>query len=109
LVRLLFIPLIFFFIVVIVGCQNSQKTSEKSLFTLLDSSKTHIDFENKLTFHKNFNLFTYLNFADGGGVAIGDVNNDGLEDIFFTSNMGKNKLYLNEGGFKFKDITKKQE
>jgi hypothetical protein len=77
------------------------------LFTLLDSTKTHVDFENTLTFHKNFNLFTYMNYHDGGGVALGDVNNDGLADIFFTSNMEKNRLYLNEGHFKFKDITKK--
>ncbi len=77
------------------------------LFTLLDSSKTHVNFENKLTFHKNFNLFTYMNYHDGGGVALGDVNNDGLADIFFTSNMGKNRLYLNEGHFKFNYITNK--
>jgi hypothetical protein len=75
------------------------------LFTLLDSSKTYVDFENKLSFHKDFNLFTYMNYHDGGGVALGDVNNDGRADIFFTSNMGKNRLYLNEGHFKFKDIT----
>jgi hypothetical protein len=75
------------------------------LFTQLDSTKTHINFENNLTFHKDFNLFTYMNYHDGGGVALGDINNDGLDDIYFTSNMGKNRLYLNEGHFKFQDIT----
>jgi len=57
---------------------------------------------------KDFNIFTYRNFYNGGGVAIGDVNSDGLADVYFTSNMGENKLYLNKGNWQFKDITERQ-
>ena len=68
---------------------------------------TGIDFANNIQYPKDFNIFTYRNFYNGGGVAIGDINNDGLADVFFTSNMGANKLYLNKGDFKFEDITEK--
>src|SRR5690606_34731158 len=67
--------------------------------------KTGIDFSNDLVFDEEFNIFTYRNFYNGGGVALGDVNNDGLLDIYFTSNLGENKLYLNKGNFKFEEIT----
>jgi hypothetical protein len=73
----------------------------------MPSSYTHIDFINQLNFDPQFNIFTYRNFYDGGGVALGDINNDGLIDIFFTSNMGANRLYLNKGNFQFEDITEK--
>ena len=75
------------------------------MFTLLDNS--NINFTNKLTESKNFNVFNYRNFYNGGGVAIGDLNNDGLPDIFFTANQGPNKLYLNKGNLKFEDISAK--
>jgi hypothetical protein len=75
------------------------------LFTRLNTSATKIDFENKLTYDDNFNIFTYRNYYNGGGVAIGDINNDGLADIFFTANMLPNRLYLNKGNFQFEDIT----
>lgn len=76
-------------------------------FVKLDASQTGIDFVNKISNKEDFNIFTYRNFYNGGGVGIGDINNDGLEDIYFTSNQGENKLYLNKGNFQFEDITEK--
>ena len=78
-----------------------------TLFQKLDPSQTNIDFSNDLSYDAKFNMYTYRNFYNGGGVAIGDINNDGLPDIFFTANMKPNKLYLNKGNFKFEDITEK--
>jgi enediyne biosynthesis protein E4 len=89
--------------------QNSKVPSPNSdhLFTLLESKSTGIDFVNQVTDGEKFNVITYRNFYNGGGVAIGDINNDGLPDIYFTSNQHKNKLYLNKGNFVFEDITEK--
>ena len=82
-----------------------QPIQQPTLFTLMD--KSGIDFSNEVQNDKDFNIFTYRNFYNGGGVATGDINNDGLTDVFFTSNMGSNKLYLNKGNFQFEDITEK--
>jgi enediyne biosynthesis protein E4 len=83
-----------------------EKKKEISLFSLLPPSATKIDFNNKLTESEQFNIIEYLYFNNGGGVAAGDINNDGLIDLYFTSNQNPNKLYLNEGNLKFEDITK---
>jgi hypothetical protein len=78
------------------------------LFVKLSSSATHIKFENKVENKHLFNILYYLYFYNGGGVATGDINNDGLPDIYFTANSkGNNKLYLNKGNFEFEDITEK--
>lgn len=76
-------------------------------FEPLDAKTTGIEFENRLTNTENANILDYLYFYNGGGVAVGDINNDDKVDIFFTSNQGDNKLYINQGNFKFKDITEK--
>ncbi|MFM7859574.1 MAG: VCBS repeat-containing protein [Flammeovirgaceae bacterium] len=68
---------------------------------------TGINFINQLTFDQEFNIYTYRNFYNGGGVGIADINNDGLVDLYFTANQKPNKLYLNKGNFKFEDITDK--
>ncbi len=81
---------------------NSKK-SNSLLFQL--QQNTNINFSNEVRDTKDFNILTYRNFYNGGGVAIGDINNDGLADVFFTSNMSGNKLYLNKGNFKFEDIS----
>jgi len=86
---------------------NNNRPKEHTLFELLDTKQTKIDFTNKLSYDETFNIFTYRNFYNGGGVAVGDINNDGLPDIFFTANMLPNKLYLNKGNFQFEDITEK--
>src|SRR5215210_7013001 len=75
---------------------DSKKISSP-LFRVLDNSKTGLDFNNKLSYNKEFNLFKYMYFYNGSGVGAGDFNNDGLIDLFFASNLSKNKLYLNQG------------
>ena len=77
--------------------------AEDPLFSLLD--KSGINFTNTVIDSKKDNSFDYRNFYNGGGVAIGDINNDGLADVILTSNMGTNKLFLNKGNMKFEDIT----
>ena len=78
---------------------------QEATFKLKENNKVGIEFNNKLTFSNDFNVYKYRNFYNGGGVAIGDINNDGLQDVYLTSNQEKNKLFLNLGDFKFKDIT----
>lgn len=85
---------------------DSTLNSSSFLFEQLSSEKTNVDFLNTVTNSDKFNIFSYRNFYNGGGTGLGDINNDGLVDLFFTSNMGENKLYLNEGDFVFKDISK---
>jgi hypothetical protein len=100
------ISVIIFFI--LIGCRHKEKSNTKDpLFELLPSSTTGITFNNKVTDNNEMNIFNYHNFYNGGGVATGDINNDGKPDIFFTSNQGGNKLYLNNGNLKFTDITTK--
>lgn len=76
------------------------------MFQLKNNTSIGVNFNNTLTYTENFNPYIYRNFYNGGGVAIGDINNDGLEDIYLTGNMVENKLYLNQGNWQFKDITK---
>lgn len=84
---------------------SCRRPSETPLFELMEN--TGIGFSNDIHSTKDFNVFNYRNFYNGGGVAIGDINNDGLADIFFTANMGSNKLYLNKGNWQFDDISQK--
>jgi enediyne biosynthesis protein E4 len=87
---------------------NSNEVDHPSrLFTSIPASYSGISFSNDLNYTERLNPFTYHNFYNGGGVAAGDINNDGLPDLFFCSNQGSNKLYLNKGNFKFEDITDK--
>ncbi|MCE2895222.1 MAG: VCBS repeat-containing protein [Flammeovirgaceae bacterium] len=74
---------------------------------MLPADSTGIVFSNQLSFSEKFNIYTYRNFYNGGGVGIADINNDGLVDIYFTANQLPNKLFLNKGNFKFEDITTK--
>ena len=83
-----------------------KNTEIPGVFESIAPRWSGIRFQNTLTEGKGTNILTYEYFYNGGGVAIGDINNDGLDDIYFTGNMVSNKLYLNEGDFKFKDITK---
>ena len=81
------------------------KKDGQSLFTLLKDENTGIDFKNSLVDEKKFNILKSRNYYNGGGVAIGDVDGNGLPDIYFSSNQQSNKLFLNDGGFKFRDVT----
>ena len=96
--------LLFIAILFISSCKD-KALPENTLFRLVDSSG--IIFENKVSDNKQDNIFNYRNFYNGGGVAIGDINNDGMADVILTSNMGENKLFLNKGNWKFDDISQK--
>ena len=90
------------------SCNRTKKLiPEDALFQMLPAAQTGITFNNKVRDNEDFNVFNYRNYYNGGGVAIGDVNNDGRPDIFFTANQGDNKLYLNKGNWKFQDVTEK--
>jgi enediyne biosynthesis protein E4 len=101
----------FLCLLLVVACQPSQNSGDQaglhSLFVKMTPAQTGIDFINEVQDGEEFNVLTYRNFYNGGGVAIGDVNNDGLPDIYLTANMKPNKLYLNKGNWKFEDITEK--
>ena len=103
--RYLFIFLTVMLCVTFFSC-NDKKEEQPALFEALEARSTGIDFANKLTPTAHFNMFKYMYFYNGAGVGVGDFNNDGLSDIFFSSNQGDNKIYLNEGGMKFEDVTK---
>src|SRR5947209_6488670 len=96
----LFLGLVFF-------CTGCGGDATGTLFTQLDNDRTGIDFRNTLFDGEALNVLNYIYFYNGGGVAIGDINNDGLPDILFTGNMVHNRLFLNKGDFKFEDITSK--
>ncbi|GAA4441189.1 VCBS repeat-containing protein [Pontibacter saemangeumensis] len=97
---------------VLVSCRESAAVEDKpgeaaapALFTLLSPEQTQVKFTNTLTETPYTNVLMYEYFYNGGGVAVGDLNNDGLEDLYFTANMASNALYLNKGNMQFEDIT----
>jgi len=91
--------------ILLYGCsQESGPAHQPALFTDV-TNESGVTFRNDLSFTESFNPYTYRNFYNGAGVAVGDINNDGLLDVYFAGNQTDNKLYLNTGNFKFKDIT----
>ena len=101
-------PGYFFTILMMLLLLSCSKSRQKgvTLFQVLDDDKTGLHFTNKLTPTAQLNIFHYMYFYNGAGIGAGDFNNDGLIDMFFASNQGENKLFLNEGKLHFKEITK---
>ncbi len=96
----------FFFLLIVIGILTGcKKQDSDALFQQLNGHRTGINFINALTETEAFNIIEYLYFYNGGGVAVGDVNNDGLPDIYFTANQLPNRLYLNRGNLQFEDVT----
>ncbi|OWW27229.1 hypothetical protein B4Q04_06065 [Zobellia sp. OII3] len=105
-------PKVFALLVVFfISCQEKRKSvpqlEKNTLFQEMSDKTTGVSFANTVKASKELNLFSYMYFYNGGGVAAGDLNGDGLDDLYFTGNQVKNKLYLNKGNFKFIDITEK--
>ncbi|TXE03427.1 VCBS repeat-containing protein [Algoriphagus aquimarinus] len=87
------------------GCQEKIEDATPTLFEEVSPDSTHLTFANQIQETEAANILTYQYFYNGGGVAVGDLNNDGWEDLYFTANQGQNKLFLNQGNLKFRDIT----
>ncbi len=94
---------VFWILMLVLTCLSCSNR-EPTLFSLLSASRTGIKFQNILQENESFNVLNYGYLYNGGGVAVGDVNNDGLEDIYLTGNMVASKLYINQGNLKFKDV-----
>ncbi|NNV57573.1 VCBS repeat-containing protein [Limnovirga soli] len=92
-------------LIILVSNYSCTGENGATVFTEMPASKTNIQFSNEIIEDADYNILTYEYLYNGGGVAVGDVNNDGLADIIFTGNMISNKLYLNKGNFSFEDIT----
>ena len=95
----------FLIAVIFLASASAQQPNDTKLFTLLAESSTGVGFRNDILETSNMFMYMYENLYVGGGVSVGDINNDGLPDIYFSSTLGSNKLYINLGNFKFKDIT----
>src|SRR5665213_36707 len=101
--EILFIPAI-----LLLGCRH-HATKNAIAFTVLEDSRTGLDFVNKLNPTAGFNVFNYMYYYNGGGIGVGDFNNDGLIDVFFAANQTNNKIYLNQGNLKFRDVTEEAQ
>ena len=97
----------FLFLTILSSCSKEVKTAQTKIFNQLNQAETNIDFKNILTENDSINYFTYSYIYMGGGVSVGDINNDGLPDLYFIGNQVANKLYLNKGNLQFEDITEK--
>lgn len=102
------IPFVIVLIIILFySCVKEQSiNSSSSMLELMNPKHTGIDFKNNVNEDLNNNIYSYTNFYNGAGVAVGDINNDGLIDIYLSANNNTGKLYLNKGNFKFEDITK---
>src|SRR5688572_12923729 len=101
------IPVFVFAIFLLTACGSGSKNPDNTLFQLLPSDQTGITFNNKITTSDSVNVLSYEYLYNGGGVGIGDFNNDSLPDIFFTGNMVPCRLYINKKNFRFEDVTEK--
>ncbi|MEP6615368.1 MAG: VCBS repeat-containing protein [Ginsengibacter sp.] len=105
-----YLPVFPFLLIFLFNSCHEKKTGTP-LFEVLDSKKTGLDFSNNLAYNQELNLFKYIYFYNGSGIGAGDFNNDGFTDLFFASNQGQNKMYLNQGGqpshpgIAFRDVT----
>ncbi len=95
--------LVYLIVAFLFSCEGQN--SDDFLFTRLDPNQTQIHFVNKVEDSDSLGILYYLYFYNGGGVSVGDINNDGLPDVFLTSNLGSNKLFLNKGALRFEDIS----
>ena len=98
--------ILFYFLLILTAASCRHKPQQPPLFQVLDSKRTGLNFTNKLTPTEEFNVFHYMYFYNGAGIGAGDFNNDGKIDLFFASNQGDDKMFLNGGNMKFTDVSK---